>query len=214
MIHKSTVVILASGALCLAGVIGYALDGRSRPPRQSPASPVPKPAEAGPRADPDAEKPVRPKGEEPANVWKFPVGYAWFGPFDNPRYAAGFIEERSRQFFRWKDVTVDRETIPGDGAYTRATILDGNKLAVTDIDPPVFYQRLKDDQYAPGYLHPHWVFYRWKGVVIKRDELPALQDQSPGGLLNEEALRELEIVEIAPPRHMLKSPGRWKLIKS
>jgi hypothetical protein len=141
--------------------------------------------------------------------WTFPVYYAWFKHERGLLYAPGHLDAKRRVFHRWKGVTVRFEDIPNTGPYGRTPVLDGSKFTVVFVDPPVWYLRLREGEYAPGYLDPEANFYRWRGVTLREKELPT-PFTGPGKVLTTAQLRELDVVEIDPPSHLLDTPGAWK----
>ena len=77
------------------------------------------------------------------------------------------------------------------------------------MDPPVFYMPLPDGSFAPGYYRgtPNpTTFFRWKGVTLKRDQIPAGAQQKR--LLTEKSAEYT--VDIDSPKHVVDHPELWK----
>ena len=129
-------------------------------------------------------------------VFQLPLVYAYFGdgpysptyldqdgsshvtysptqkPDSSPPYSPCYVDFENKTLYRWKDVALWYEQVPGTGPYGSNRGCHAKAFAVViPIEPPVKYREV-DGKYRPGYLdRGYWLFYAWKGVVLSKQEL-------------------------------------------
>jgi hypothetical protein len=82
---------------------------------------------------------------------------------------------------------------------------------VIDFDPPLTYLRIgtEKEKIYIGYLVGSYLFYKWEGVVLAEDELPRKENKRPTIATR----RKIGIIEVPPPKHILKKPELWKNVE-
>jgi hypothetical protein len=161
----------------------------------------------------DAE---RPKNSQQAQILDLRAAYMIVQKQDKYQFAPGTYDPEKRIFHVWRESVVD--DIPGYSNLRRPPILDPDnffKFTVVSFEPPIKYIALEGNKFAPGHhMESLATFFRWKGVVLEKNELPEAVAKKMADHVVERAPivgpRASLIWEVTPPKYLLDKPELWK----
>lgn len=186
MARKRTVLVAATlAAACLAAGVGIVSCVIHKAPKAGERQDqAPQAHDEKTTTPPENSVPSAPEYEN------LPVQYGVVH-IDGPETRIGFYNEDTEQFFAWKGIMLQRHDVPGFFDPYRGTVLVPlASVSVKEISPPVYYMKLDDGKFGPGYFFA-WspYFFRWKGVSLSADQLPEgalptrLVEDAPGDQL-------------------------------
>lgn len=196
-----TKAIVGTGVVLTALLMGVVLWGRDRArlPRQS-SEEVPSPT-LSVTSEPNSER-SQTKSEQPEPSYtKLNFAFAWLP--DKGIARMGYYDPEAAAYYAWKGVAFPVQHVPGFDSWFQGLPLDMRALKVTEVEPPpAYYIPLPDGEFAPGFYDKGFSsrFYRWKGIHLKKDQIPA-------AILKKYAIPDGEVkypILIDPPHYAIK----------